>query len=45
MIEFNEHSFARWDSETHCWAVDPGQCQLVVAASSTDLRSELAIEI
>lgn len=44
-ITLSERSFARWDPETHRWTVDPGQYRLVVAASATDLRSELAIEI
>ena len=45
VIELNERSFARWDPETHCWTVDPGQYKLVVAASATDIRSKLAIVI
>ena len=44
-IALKERSFARWDPQDHCWAVDPGQYRLVVAASATDLRSELAIEV
>ncbi|MDE0613971.1 MAG: glycoside hydrolase family 3 C-terminal domain-containing protein [bacterium] len=45
VIELNERSFARWDPEAHCWTVDPGQYQLVVAASSTDIRSAVTVEV
>ena len=44
-IELSERSFARWDPETHRWTVDPGQYQLLVAASATDIRSEVAIDV
>ncbi len=44
-IALKERSFARWDPEDHRWALDPGQYQLVVAASATDIRSELAFEV
>ena len=45
VIELKERSFARWDPATHCWTVDPGQYQLLVAASATDIRSAIAIEV
>ncbi len=44
-IALKERSFARWDPQDHHWAVDPGQYRLAVAASATDIRSELAIEV
>ena len=44
-IELNERSFARWNPELHQWVVDPGNYRLVVAASATDSRSELAIKV
>lgn len=45
VIELGERSFARWDPETHRWTVDPGQYQLVVAASATDPRAAIDLEV
>ncbi|WP_419924214.1 glycoside hydrolase family 3 C-terminal domain-containing protein [Candidatus Poriferisocius sp.] len=44
-ITLKERSFARWDPQDHRWAVDPGQYQLVVAASAADIRSVQNIEV
>ncbi|WP_420435078.1 glycoside hydrolase family 3 C-terminal domain-containing protein [Candidatus Poriferisocius sp.] len=44
-IALKERSFARWDPQDHRWTVDPGQYQLLVAASATDIRSALPIEV
>ncbi|UGQ13942.1 glycoside hydrolase family 3 C-terminal domain-containing protein [Yinghuangia sp. ASG 101] len=38
-LELNERSFARRDLATHNWKVDPGDYDLVIAASATDTRA------
>ena len=45
VVELRERSFARWDPEIHDWVVDPGQYRLVVAASATDPRSVLSLDV
>lgn len=44
-VALRDRAFARWDPAAHDWTVDPGGYRLLIAASATDVRSELAIEI
>jgi beta-glucosidase len=38
-------SFARWDPAVHDWVVDPGIHEILVAASATDVRSRVEVEL
>jgi len=44
-VELKERSFSRWDVETHGWLVDLGGYTLVVAASATDVRSQISVTV
>lgn len=44
-IELTERAFARWDSSGSGWVIDPGPYRLIVAASATDVRAELTVEL
>ena len=44
-IALKERSFARWDPQDRRWVIDPGQYQFLVAASATDIRSVLAVDV
>jgi beta-glucosidase len=45
VLEFGPDAFHRWDTETNDWTVEPGDYDLVIAASATDERSRLRITI
>ncbi|GAA4983710.1 glycoside hydrolase family 3 C-terminal domain-containing protein [Yinghuangia aomiensis] len=38
-VELSSRSFARWDLASHGWVVDPGEYDIIVAASATDIRA------
>lgn len=40
-ISLNSRSFARWDTPAGDWVVDPGEYDLVLAASAADVRSTI----
>lgn len=40
-IVLDERAFARWDVATHAWVVDPGRYELLLGASSTDVRARV----
>ncbi|MET0663764.1 MAG: glycoside hydrolase family 3 C-terminal domain-containing protein [Ilumatobacteraceae bacterium] len=44
-LTFDDRSFARWDTPGAEWVVDPGDYDLVIAASATDERSRLRITV
>jgi len=44
-INLKERDFAYWDINTNGWKVDPGKYQILVGASSRDIRLTDAIEI
>jgi beta-glucosidase len=44
-LEFGPDAFHRWDTATGAWIVEPGQYDLVIAASATDERSRLRITV
>jgi beta-glucosidase len=44
-VALRARSFARWDLATHGWVVDAGTYRLVVAASATDIRGDLAVTV
>ncbi len=44
-VTLRDRAFARWDPATHAWTVDSGGYRLVVAASATDVRGELAVDV
>ena len=45
VVTLSERSFARWDPLDHRWVVDSGQYRLLVAASATDVRSTIVVEV
>jgi beta-glucosidase len=45
VLEFGPDAFHRWDTETNDWTVEPGDYDLVIAASATDERARLRITI
>lgn len=44
-LTFGPDAFRRWDDQTHRWVIDPGVFDLVIAASATDVRSTLRVEV
>ncbi len=44
-LEFGPAAFHRWDTATNGWIVEPGEYDLVIAASATDERARLRITI
>ena len=44
-LTFGPQSFRRWDGHAHRWVVDAGSYDLVIAASATDVRSTIRIEV
>ncbi len=44
-IALKHRSFARWDPGTHEWVVDTGRYRIQVAASATDIRGELEVDV
>ena len=44
-LVFDDRAFARWDTDGAEWVSDPGEYDLVVAASATDERSRLRITL
>ncbi len=45
VIELDEIAFRHWDGATAGWTVVPGRYELLVAASSRDIRSTVPIEL
>ncbi|MGY6501156.1 MAG: beta-glucosidase [Acidimicrobiales bacterium] len=44
-LEFGPEAFRRWDTTSKGWVVDPGEYDLVVAASATDVRSTVRVRV
>ena len=44
-IALRRRSFARWDAGVHDWVVDPGDWEIVVAASARDIRDSAPVSI
>jgi beta-glucosidase len=44
-LEFGPEAFHRWDTATSGWTVEPGDYDLVIAASATDERARVRITI
>ncbi|MEQ8840279.1 MAG: glycoside hydrolase family 3 C-terminal domain-containing protein [Acidimicrobiales bacterium] len=44
-VALKDRSFARWDPSIHDWVVDRGTYRVVVAASATDVRAVLEVEV
>jgi beta-glucosidase len=44
-LEFGPDAFHRWDTATNAWIIEPGEYDLVLAASATDERSRLRVTI
>jgi beta-glucosidase len=45
VLEFGPDAFHRWDPATNDWLVEPGEYDLVIAASATDERSRVRITV
>lgn len=44
-LTFGADAFRRWDTEQRGWVTDPGSYDLVIAASATDVRSVIRVEV
>jgi beta-glucosidase len=44
-LVFGPAAFRRWDVASRGWVVDPGEYDLVVAASATDVRSTIRVRV
>ena len=44
-VGLRPRAFARWDPSVHDWRVDPGEYTLAVAASTVDIRADLAVTV
>jgi beta-glucosidase len=45
VIDLDEVAFRHWDEASGAWTVAPGRYQLLVAASSRDIRSTVDCEL
>jgi beta-glucosidase len=45
VLTFGPEAFRRWDTTARGWVVDPGDYDLVIAASATDVRSTLRVSV
>jgi beta-glucosidase len=45
LLTFTREAFRRWDTMAGDWVVDPGAYDLVVAASATDIRSVVRVDV
>ena len=44
-LRFDYDAFRRWSVEANDWVVDPGDYDLVIAASATDVRSVIRVKV
>ncbi|HVF32076.1 MAG TPA: glycoside hydrolase family 3 C-terminal domain-containing protein [Acidimicrobiales bacterium] len=44
-LTFDPTAFRRWDTGARDWVVDPGAYDLVIAASATDVRSTIRVDL
>jgi beta-glucosidase len=44
-IELDVTAFRRWDVATASWTVDPGQYELLIAASAVDIRQTVSVTV
>jgi beta-glucosidase len=44
-LTFTRAAFRRWDTMAGDWVVDPGSYDLVIAASATDIRSIIRVQV
>ncbi|HSP26938.1 MAG TPA: glycoside hydrolase family 3 C-terminal domain-containing protein, partial [Ilumatobacteraceae bacterium] len=44
-LEFGPDAFHRWDTASNGWVIDPGEYDLVIAASATDERGRLRVTL
>jgi beta-glucosidase len=44
-LELQERSFAFWDASTHHWLIEPGEFELLIGASSRDIRRRARVEL
>jgi len=44
-FSLNKRDFAFWDESTSCWKVEPGEFEIMVGASSCDIRLRRMIDI
>lgn len=44
-LELNDRSFAFWDERTHGWVAEPGEFELLMGASSRDIRHRTTIQL
>lgn len=44
-LSFGAMAFRRWDADRGDWTVDPGEYDLVIAASATDVRSVVRVRV
>jgi beta-glucosidase len=44
-VPLTRRSFTVWDAASHAWLVEPGEYEVLVGASSTDIRGRAAVTI
>ncbi len=44
-LSIDRRAFAYWNEQRHEWSVEPGVCDVLVGASSADIRSQAALEV
>jgi beta-glucosidase len=44
-LRFGPDAFRRWDTDAGDWTVDPGEYDLVIAASATDIRATIRVTV
>jgi beta-glucosidase len=42
-ISLDDRAFQFWDPAAHAWRVEPGEFELLVGASATDVRRQLRV--
>ncbi len=44
-LELDEMALAYWDTDGHHWAADPGRYELLIGASSRDIRAAVEVSL
>ena len=44
-FEIDESKFSYFDDKKHAWVAEPGKFEILIGASSSDIRSKVAFEL
>ena len=44
-IEIEKERLSYWDDSLHCFVLEPGDVELMVGASSTDIRERIIVKM